>query len=258
MPPVFGPMSPSKAGLWSWAGCKVTIVWPSVMASTLASWPSSRSSMISRSPAVPKTFSGDGLDGGDRLLAAGANDDPFAGSQPVGLDHHGHVFAVAEKLDGFLGVAEGLIVSRGDIGVRKRSLQKTLLPSSSAAALLGPKDAQPGLLEGIDDACRQRGFRSHDRHAHLIVLGKLDQGVEPVGDLGKSSTASGDVFAVDVGARVARRHENPLRARALRDFPSQGVFSPTVADDQDIHCRTPRPCPNPRISGIVMEKWTAG
>ncbi len=46
MPPVLGPVSPSWAGLWSWAGVSVTIVRPSVIASTLASWPSSRSSMM--------------------------------------------------------------------------------------------------------------------------------------------------------------------------------------------------------------------
>ena len=53
MPPVFGPSSWSKARLWSWLDSSGTIVRPSVRARMLVSWPSSRSSRISRSPALP-------------------------------------------------------------------------------------------------------------------------------------------------------------------------------------------------------------
>ena len=109
-------------------------------------------------------------------------------------------------------------------------MQKTLLASSSAAALLGPKTRSPACLEGVDDAGRQGGLRPDDGQADLVLLGELDQGREIVG-------RDGHVFAVDVGAGVARGDEHPLGPGTLSDLPGQGVFPPPVADNQDIHDR---------------------
>ena len=54
MPPVFGPLSPSKARLWSIDETMGTIVRPSVKARTETSGPKSRSSISTRSPLAPK------------------------------------------------------------------------------------------------------------------------------------------------------------------------------------------------------------
>ena len=109
-----------------------------------------------------------------------------------------------------------------------RSLQKTLLPSSSAAAQRWPEDSQAGRLEGIDDARSERPFRTDDRQPDLVLLGEADQ---------RRKVVSRDrhVLALDVRARVARRDEHSLRPRALRDFPGQGVLPATAADDEDVH-----------------------
>ena len=53
MPPVFGPRSPSKIRLWSWAGGSTSTRSPSTSAMTLTSGPSSRSSTTTRDPAAP-------------------------------------------------------------------------------------------------------------------------------------------------------------------------------------------------------------
>ncbi len=55
MPPVFGPLSPSRSRLWSWHGGSTRTLFPSVSASTEASTPESFSSMTIVRPASPKT-----------------------------------------------------------------------------------------------------------------------------------------------------------------------------------------------------------
>ena len=172
---------------------------------------------------------GDRLDGGDGLLAAGADHHALAGRQPVGLDHDRHVLAVLEELDrrrrrcgrsgsrpwGRRRCATGPCRRPCSLPIRRRPCsgrRSAARPASKASTM----PAASGRL-GPDD-----------RQLDLVFLGELDQGGEIVG-------GDGDIFAVQVGAGVARGHEHPLRARTLGDFPGQGVFPPAVANDQDVH-----------------------
>ena len=107
-------------------------------------------------------------------------------------------------------------------------MQKTLLASSSAAVAARAENPQPLRLEGVDDARRQGGFGTDHGQPHLVLLGKPDQGRE-IGRL------DSDVLAVQIGAGVARGHENAVGTRALRNLPRQGVLPPAAADDQDVH-----------------------
>ena len=50
MPPVFGPWSPSRSRLWSWLVASGSTCVPSLMTMKLASSPSRKSSITSRSP----------------------------------------------------------------------------------------------------------------------------------------------------------------------------------------------------------------
>ena len=112
--------------------------------------------------------------------------------------------------------------------MRSRSLQKTLLASSSAASLLGPKTRSFACFEGVHDSFGQGAFRADDRQPDLVVPGKADQGRKVIG--GES-----DVFRVDRGAGIAGGHEHPLGPGALLDLPGQGVLAPAIADYQDVH-----------------------
>ena len=112
-------------------------------------------------------------------LAIGANHHALAGRQSVGLDDDGHVFAVVEKRHGFVG-DRGRPGNRpmGTSAWRSRSLQKTLLPSNSAALRRGPNTRKLGLLEGIDDSGGQRRLRADDGQADVVLLGEFDQARE--------------------------------------------------------------------------------
>ena len=71
-------------------------------------------------------------------------------------------------------------------------------------------------------------FRPDNGQAYAIFLGKTDE-------FGKIGGLDGDVFAIDVGAGIARGHKHALHARTLREFPSQGVFASAVAYEQNVH-----------------------
>ena len=82
-------------------------------------------------------------------------------------------------------------------------------------AAAGRTPAGPDFLEGIDDAGGQGALRADDAEPHVVLFGEADQ----AGD--SRPVAMVDVFAVQIGAGVARGHKNALGARALRDFPRQ-------------------------------------
>ena len=148
-------------------------------------------------------LAGDLLDRSDGLVAAGADDDALARGQPVGLDHHRHVLAVLEELDGVVGVGEGLIIGRWDVGVAEQVLAEDLAALQFGGGAAGTEDPQPGLLEGVDDAGGQRAFRPDDGQPHVVFLGEPDQG----GEVGRLDV---DVFAVEIGAGVAWGHEDAV------------------------------------------------
>ena len=88
MPPVFGPLSPSKARLWSCAPTSGSACSPSQSAKKLASSPSMNSSITTEAPAAPKRLP-DSMSRAavDRLLDRLGHDHALAGGEPVGLDH---------------------------------------------------------------------------------------------------------------------------------------------------------------------------
>ncbi len=56
-----------------------------------------------------------------------------------------------------------------------KSFAKILLPSSLAAADVGPTNRQPVRLEDVDDSRRQRRFWTNESKLDTIRLRKLDQ-----------------------------------------------------------------------------------
>ena len=107
MPPVFGPLSPSKARLWSCAVASGSACSPSHSAKKDASSPSMNSSITTSAPALAEFAAEHHVDGGERFLVSHGHDDALAGGQTVGLDddrralseHIGsRAFAIGEML----------------------------------------------------------------------------------------------------------------------------------------------------------------
>ena len=117
---------------------------------------------------------GDFLDRLQGLKTPGTDDNPFAGSQPVGFDYGRHVLAVLEVLDRMVGIAEGLVLGARNGGAAEEVFAKDLAGFQLGGRLVGAKNQQMGRFKGIDDPGRQGGFRPNDRQADAIVLGKFD------------------------------------------------------------------------------------
>ena len=109
-----------------------------------------------------------------------------------------------------------------------RSLQKTLLASSSAAAWLGPKIRRPSAWKASTIPAAKGASGPTTVNPTLVVPGEADQGRKIVG-------LDRHVLAFDVRAGIARGDENAVRPRALRNLPGQGVFPAAVANNEDIH-----------------------
>ena len=106
---------------------------------------------------------------------------------------------------------------------------KDLAAFSSAAAWQGPKIRSPSDLKASTiPAAKAAPQGRRPSSPTLFSWAKRIKRRKVVG-------CDGHVFAFDVGARVARRDENAVRAGALGDFPGQGVFTATAADDEDVH-----------------------
>src|SRR6185437_12838691 len=70
--------------------------------------------------------------------------------------------------------------------------------------------------------------RPHHGQRNLLFADERDELIELDG-------LDGHIHAVLGGAGVARRAENLLGARRLRQLPYQGMFAPTLPDDKYLH-----------------------
>ena len=94
----------------------------------------------------------------------------------------------------------------------------------------GARTPVTGLVrEQVDDTGNQRHFRTNDGQGN-VFLGEIRQ-------LFQGQHVDGDVFALGFngGAGVAGGYEYFLDAWVLSNFPGQGVFTATAANNQDIH-----------------------
>ena len=156
------------------------IVRPSVMASTLASWPSSRSSITICLPASPNSSRAERC--GRRRRAASrarrADDHAFARGQAVGLDHDRHVTRDSDH-DERAGHDRRRETPDSRRSARRRaaagSCRRPCCLPTAPRPCVGPKTRSLLLLKGIDDAQRQRRFGADDGQADLVLLGELDQ-----------------------------------------------------------------------------------
>ena len=206
----------------------MTSVCPSVIASTLASWPWSRSSITRRSPASPKALSraicSDRVHG---LVAASQTNTPLPAASPSALTTIGTSSRSWRNRIALSASRNVWYSPDGTAAFRRMSLQKALLASSSAAARLGPKRAVPrarrrrrsrqpaGLPARRRQAPRRCPWRTGSGRGNRRARGSRSRRPRPC-------------------PRCPGR-EHPLDSGALSDLPHQGVFPPAVADHQHLH-----------------------
>ena len=221
MPPVFGPVSPSKTALWSCVGSSGTTFSPSPSAMKLTSSPAG----ILRSRRVPARRS--------RRSAASASaaaivrdDDALARCQSVGLEHDG----IAEIVQARRASSARSTTAKRAVGMPARSmnsLAKILLPSSCAAAARRANDRayprrgthrrrrRPAALRGPRPSDRRR-FPRRSRDSRRAVVGR-------------------DAVRQPRASRDFPERRRPVPRRALRETPGEGVLAAAASDDQYLH-----------------------
>ena len=193
--------------------------------------------MMNCRPASPNSLlPGDAVDGRQGVAAAGADDDALARGQPVGFHDQRHRFvaagiAVHHIPRGAVGIAKDAILGRRHVGPVQHVLAKDLAAFELGGRLRRAEDPQLLALKHIDDAGDQRRFRADDRQLDRVLLHELDQAARYRRP--RSATFSASARR----ARIARRDEHPLDARAGGDLPRQRMLATSVANDQNFHAR---------------------
>ena len=164
----------------------------------------------------------------DGFGASLANEDTFARRQSIGLDDDRHVLAILEKSERTLGVAKDVVVGRRHVRLAQQVFAKDLASFQLGGRLGRAKNAELFGLKRVNDPFDQRQFGTYNREANLVLLGELNQP-------GKVGRRDVDILGIQGRAGVTWGDENPLHARALPDFPRQGVFASAAADNQDVH-----------------------
>jgi hypothetical protein len=97
-------------------------------------------------------------------------------------------------------------------------------------SLIGRENAQAPRLEQVGNAERERQLRADDGEIDIFFDRER-------GELLDLLNADGDKLGEFANAGAARRAVNFRYARALANFPNQGVLASAAANDQDFHER---------------------
>ena len=128
--------------------------------------------------------------------------------------------------------AEDAVIGRRDPRLPHQVLGEDLAPFQLGGFLARAEDPQPLALEDVDDPLGQRLLRPDDRQADPFPLGELDQA---------AGVARLDRHVLHVEGRpgVARGAEDRRDPGRLLELPAEGVFTPSLADDEDFQGTDP-------------------
>ena len=161
MPPVLGPVSPSKARLWSWAEASGRTVVPSLRAKKLASSPARHSSITTSAPAAPKAPAKQARHGGEGLLDGRGNRHALARGKAVGLDHDRRAVVPDVRGRG-VGIAEPGVGGGRDMRLGSQILGEALGRFESGRGAARAEDGDAGRGEVVCNPGGQRALRSDD------------------------------------------------------------------------------------------------
>ena len=156
---------------------------PSLIAKNETSGPVRHSSSTSRSPAAPNCRSSiAAATAALRRRPVGGDDDPLAGGESVGLDHHGiPELATVEHGPGRSGVVAHAITGRRNAMSRHEVLGEDLAALETGGSGGRTKDRQPSRRKEIDDAPVERQFRADDGQIDLLADRQVEQPVDVPG-----------------------------------------------------------------------------
>ena len=228
MPPVLGPLSPSKARLWSWAPTSGSTCSPSQSAKKLASSPSMNSSITTEAPAAPKRLPASmSRTASIACSTVSATITPLPAARPSALTTIGAPCAV-DVGDRLVDVGEALIGGGRDVVAPAELLGEALGAFELGRRLGRSEDLDAGRRKAVGHARHQRRVGADHDEVDFQPLGErhlardiLGADIDAFGDLGDAGIAGG---AVELGAE-----------RRGRNRPAQRMFAAAAAYHQDSH-----------------------
>jgi hypothetical protein len=217
MPPVLGPVSPSRSRLWS---CEARFL--------------AGQKCFDDDPRLC-TIVGHGhfsidkhrVDRRVRFARTRGHDHAFACRKPVRLDHDRRT-SIIDMGVRFGGIGEGAVFGRRNAVAGHEGLGEILGAFELRGSLGRTENFQAGVAKCIDYAFGKRRFRTDDRQADALALRECDQ----VRDRCQRDIAE---LALARRAPIAGRDEDFGDTARLGDFPRQRMLASAAANDQDIH-----------------------
>ena len=166
-----------------------------------------------------------GIDGGVGVFQRLGNHYAFAGGQPVCLDDDGRAFGVHVSVGGG-GIFKRLIAGGGDGVAHHEFFGKLFGTFQSRAGGGGAKNGQIVGAEMVDNTGGKRRFGADDGEGDAFFARELGQFFKTF------QRAVVQLFFAR-GARVAGGDKHLRDFGRLRQFPGNGVFAATGADDED-------------------------
>ena len=227
MPPVLGPRSPSKTRLKSCAGCSGTTVSPSVRQNSETSGPSRNSSTTTRPPA----FDRHSRACSSASVRSSVTTTPLPAARPSSFTTYGapnwsNATSTSSRLSHTCAIAVGTPA------LAMTSFANALLPSSRAAAPLGPKVANPA-------ARRWSATPSTSGPSGPTTT----RSTPSCAASSAAAAGSVEVERVDLrlrgDPRVAGRRVQLLDVGVRGESADQSVLTSTRTEHQDLHAREP-------------------
>ena len=169
------------------------------------------------------------LDGSARLACGLRDDDTLAGGESISFDHHRQ----RKALYGSKCIAGRTSLDRpcrGDAGAREELLAKILLPSSCAAARVGPTILQISVARN-SSTMPATSVASGPTTVRSTLSASARSAIACDGDW------SGNASPQFGKTRIARRGDHLGDLRRLLQAPRDGVFAASAADDQDFQSK---------------------
>ena len=210
MPPVFGPSSPSRRRLKSWAGASARASSPAQRAKSETSSPSSSSSTTTRPPRASAFGSAAATSSSVRQTKT-----PFPGGEPVGLDD--------ARGPGLLELRR-----RGDARCLHDLLREGLGAFDLGRRRARAEDGDAGVAEVVGEPGDERRLRPDDDEVDAELVAEPEQRLRVVRPERVAGAEAGDARVAGGGVQVAE-------PRALGDLPRERVLAPARADDEDVH-----------------------
>ncbi len=163
-----------------------------------------------------------------RLSVILGDHDALAEREAVRFDDDGVAAPRADPAHRRRGIVEHLVIRGGNAVLFHQIFGEHLAALDDRGVFARAEGGDPGILQGVDHAGRERIVRRHEHQPDPVAARKAHRALHVVRRDRHALGVAGD-------AAVPGRAVNFLRAGALHQLADNGVLAPAAADHQNFH-----------------------